>query len=186
MASFLFSAATPLLFSWLLPLIVCHIVWLKKAPEKPSKWFLTALWPVMFIGLFVGEYVARTIRPDFYADRGDNPSQIAELMFAMMLCWTYIPIIKRLAEMKQPGYKRKKIDLAWFLRLIEFIFWIPISIGLFIAASITIGLMVTGISKLGDFDYGMLLGYLIPFVFVLMYLGIKKWRKSLEKANKLS
>jgi hypothetical protein len=179
MASFLFSMLTPLFFSWLLPIMVCHLVWTKKAPEKPSKLLLSALFPVMFFGLIVGEFAARSIRPEFYADRGDNPSQIAEFIVALMLCWTYIPIITRLAEMKQPGYSRKKIDLIWFLRLVEIVLWVPISLGLIFSANLIFVLLL----KPSEILNPRFLTFLLPIFAILIPLGVKRWRKSLESAK---
>ncbi len=179
MASFLFSMLTPLFFSWLLPIVVCHAVWIKKAPEKPSKLLLSALFPVMFFGLIVGDFAARAIRPQFYAGRGDNPSQIGELLFALILCWTYIPIINRLAEMKQPRYSRKKIDLIWFLRLLEILLWIPISFGLMVSSNLIFVLVLEPRAILNP----ILLLFLLPIVAILIPIGIKRWRKSLERAK---
>ncbi len=179
MASFLFSMLTPLFFSWLLPILVCHVLWIKKAPEKPSKLLLFALFPVMFFGLFVGDFAARYIRPEFYADRGDNPSQIGELLFAFMLCWTYKPIISRLAKMKQPGYSRKKIDLIWFLRLIEIVIWIPISFGLAISSNLFFVLAFKPSAILNP----IFLSFLLPIFAILIPIAIKRWRKSLESAK---
>lgn len=176
MASFLYSVLTSLFFSWLLPIIVCHVLWMKKTPKKPSKLLLTALFPVMFIGLIVGEFVARSVRPEFYADRGDNPSQIVEFMIALILCWTYIPIINRLAAMKEPGYSRKKIDLIWILRLVEIVLWIPISLSLILSANLIIVLLFNP-SKIFN---SMLMAGILPIFAILIPLGIKRWRKSLE------
>lgn len=176
LAAFLYSTLVPLFFSWIIPIAICNILWRNTAPEKPSLGLLVALYPLVFIGLFIGEFVARAIRPSFYYDRGDNPTQIAELMIAFFFSWSYAPVIKRLARMKQPGYTRR-ISLISIVRTIEIILWIPVMFCLIMFLNFIIVLFVKPAEFLNVWRYFFLgLSVLIP-------IGLRRWRASLEKTE---
>lgn len=175
-ASFLYGVLMPLFFSWLLPILTCNLVWkITGAPQKPGRLFLTALYPLVFVGLIVGQLLASYLRPEFYAGRSvDGPGAAPELTLAFFLSWTYIPVINRLARMKQKGYSRK-VNFIELLRALEIVLWIPISLGLFVSLNSIFLLIV------GHRDFKTLGLFFIPILAVLLPLRIRRLRNALIK-----
>ncbi len=154
MASFLLCLMMPLFFSWFFPLMLCYWLWRKGGPAKVSTKFLFGLYPLAFIGLVFGNIVVSVLRPDLFADRGDNPSQVVELMIALTLSRTYTLVVKRLARKKNSGITDKVPWKLEVLKVAEIICWIPTSCILLIVGANTIFVIGYGLASKHTFGFG--------------------------------